>query len=449
MRTAPIGVDPRQPAVARKLDVLSPMIIQHGIELLTRDVAPLGSLSAPLVSWCGSVGLTIFFLWQIVRLHQHTARSAHPFGRVSRCLEQLAQERLQLDQESFTVHPPGEVKRRPQDLQPRLDRRDGKDFQLIDMTFQREPWLLPAWKQYRKTLVTEQVAWYIEPRIFSSRSAQELFSLETIFRGRLNLAWYQQVPSLLTGIGLLLTFIALLVGLSKLHADGHGIAGIQGLINGLAGKFLTSIVGLVCATLFTLIEKPLMFRLLSAHQQCTHLIDDLFPRKTLEQILEGMAGPARRPSSLEQPARHANLPPSAQLAPEALTQPLKAMAKSVDALTQEIRAHLHNDKAPSITFPSDTVADAFAPLIRQLSLALKQLPQQSESLTPSRIPSAEQVDHLVDDLTARIAHTPHSASSKPLRSPQGWLQRLRGATKQVLPLPTLTRSGPESLRRLR
>jgi len=66
--------------------------------------------------------------------------------------------------------------------------------------------------------VTEQVAWHIEPRIFSCRSTQKLFSLKTVFRGKLNLAWYQQVPSLLTGIGLLLTFVALLVDLSKLHA---------------------------------------------------------------------------------------------------------------------------------------------------------------------------------------------------------------------------------------
>ena len=416
------------------------MIIQHATQLLTQDIAPLGALSAPLVSWFGSAGLMIFFLWQVTRLYQLSTQTAQPFARVTRCLDKLAQERLQFDQDSLTLRPPGAMKSRTQEPPPHLDRRDGKDFQLIDTTFQREPWLSPAWKQYRKTLVTEQVAWYIEPRIFSSRSAQELFSLETIFRGKLNLAWYQQVPSLLTGIGLLLTFIALLVGLSKLHADGHGIAGIQGLINGLAGKFLTSIVGLVCATAFTLIEKPLMFRLFSAHQQCTHLIDDLFPRKTLEQILEGMTGTLRRPSSLEQGLKHAPPIPYAQPATDTLTQPLKAMTKSVDTLTQEIRAHLQVENTLPATYPIEAIAKAFAPLIQQLTLALTQLPQQLEPPPAQRFSSPEEVDHLVDDLTARISHTSHPTTGAPPRQSQGWLQRLRTSAHLLAPLSVITPS---------
>lgn len=425
------------------------MNTRNAIQLLTQDVAPLGALSAPLVSWCGSAGLTIFFLWQVTRLYQLSTRTAQPFARVTRCLDKLAQERLQLDQDGLMLHSPGALKNRTQEPPPHLDRRDGKDFQLIDTTFQREPWLSPAWKQYRKTLVTEQVAWYIEPRIFSSRSAQELFSLETVFRGKLNLAWYQQVPSLLTGVGLLLTFVALLVGLSKLHADGHGIAGIQGLINGLAGKFLTSIVGLVCATAFTLIEKPLMFRLFSAHQQCTHLIDDLFPRKTLEQILEGMTGTLRRPSSLEQGLKHSLPIPYAQPATDTLAQPLKAMTKSVEALTQEIRAHLQAENTPRTTYPIDAIAKAFAPLIQQLTLALTQLPQQLEPTPAQRFSSPQEVDHLVDDLTARISHTPQPTAGAPLRQPQGWLQRLRTSTQLLAPLATITHSRAQKYRRPR
>lgn len=409
------------------------MIPQHAIQLLTQDVAPLGTLSAPLISWCGSAGLTIFFLWQVTRLYQLSTQTAQPFARVTRCLHTLAHERLQLDQDHFQRLHPGALKSKTQEPPSHLDRRDEKDFRLIDTTFQREPWLSPAWKQYRKTLVTEQVAWYMEPRIFSSRSAQELFSLETIFRGKLNLAWYQQVPSLLTGIGLLLTFIALLVGLSKLHADGHGIAGIQGLINGLAGKFLTSIVGLVCATAFTLIEKPLMFRLFSAHQQCIHLIDDLFPRKTLEQILEGMTGTLRRPLSLGQESRHSPFSHSAQPSTDTLVQPLKAMTKSVDALTQEIRTHFQAENTPPTTYPTDAIAQSFAPLIQQLTLALANIPQQLEPPPAQRFSSPQEVGHLVDDLTARIAQTPHATTGTPLRQPQGWLQRLRTSTHLLAP----------------
>lgn len=406
------------------------MLVEHFLQLLTRDVAPIGSLSAPLISWCGSAGLAIFFLWQVTRLYQHSTQTAQPFRRVSRCLTKLAQERQHLDQDNFSRHPPGIVNSKHRDAGPHLDRRDEKDFRLIDTTFQQEPWLVSAWKQYRKTLITEQVAWYIEPRIFSSRSAEELFSLQTIFRGRLNLAGYQQVPSLLTGIGLLLTFIALLVGLSKLHADGHSIAGIQGLINGLAGKFLTSIVGLVCATLFTLIEKPLLFRVFSAHQHCIHLIDDLFPRKTLEQILEGMTGTPRRPSSMESSTRYPVALPYAPATTEALTEPLKTMAQSVDSLTEEIRALLLTDRTPPANLQTKAIAEAFAPLIQQLTVALKHVPQQLERAPSHQSLATTQVNHLVDDLTARMTDQTDATLARPIRQPQGWLTRLRNSHRQ-------------------
>ena len=122
---------------------------------------------------------------------------------------------------------------------------------------------------------------------FSARSGQkEIFTQDALIANRVNMLFYNQFPSLVTGIGLLLTFIALFIGLGKLHAEGSEIIGIQGLINGLAGKFLTSIVGLIVANLFTFMEKPIIARLMDAHHTFVDLVDQLFPRKTMEQMLE-------------------------------------------------------------------------------------------------------------------------------------------------------------------
>jgi hypothetical protein len=149
----------------------------------------------------------------------------------------------------------------------------------------REPRFEQAWLHFRKTFVVERTAWFIEPRVFATRTAAEFFPRD-LLNSRLNLAFYNQFPSLITGLGLLLTFLAILIGLSKLHADGSHIVGIQGLINGLAGKFLTSIVGLICANLFVLLEKSALHRLAMTQQQFVTMVDELFPRKTMEQMLE-------------------------------------------------------------------------------------------------------------------------------------------------------------------
>ena len=67
------------------------------------------------------------------------------------------------------------------------------------------------------------------------------------------------------------------------------------MINGLAGKFLTSIVGLLCANLFVLLEKSAMHRLATTQQQFVTMVDELFPRKTMEQMLENFTpGVVRR-----------------------------------------------------------------------------------------------------------------------------------------------------------
>jgi hypothetical protein len=153
-----------------------------------------------------------------------------------------------------------------------------------------DPAMSQAWAQYRKTLVLEEVAWFQEPRIFSTQHAEELFTFDRLFARRVHYAWYSHVPSFVTGISLLLTFVALLMGLSHLHADAQGIQGLQGLINGLAGKFLTSIVGLLCANVYSLVEKRVSVRLVTAHQELVDSLEGLFPRKMLEQWLEEQNG---------------------------------------------------------------------------------------------------------------------------------------------------------------
>lgn len=233
--------------------------------------------------------MVLFFLWQIFKLTKETASVCRAFDRVGPTLTRLAQERRDIDRERFSPHPP---KRNPNQAgrttQP-AGRIDCDDIQTLHSGIQQEPLFREPWAQYRTTLILEQVPWFVEPRIFSTRRAAEVFTQEALMANRVNLTFYRQFPSLITGIGLLLTFLALFIGLGKLHAEGSEIVGIQGLINGLAGKFLTSIVGLIVANLFTFVEKPIMSRLINAHQQFLGLIDQLFPRKTIEQMLEQLS----------------------------------------------------------------------------------------------------------------------------------------------------------------
>lgn len=254
-------------------------------EFLSQDVALFGGLHSPLLSWVGSCGLLAFFLWHVARLTTAISIVQGCYTRVWPTLTRLTNGRKSLQSEWLTIPGLADTKKVANHSGSQSDRVDLDDLQTLDKAMRKEIRLEQAWLHFRKTFVVERTAWFIEPRVFATRTASEFFPRD-LLNGRLNLSFYHQFPSLVTGIGLLLTFLAILIGLSKLHADGSHIVGIQGLINGLAGKFLTSIVGLVCANLFVLIEKSALHRLATTQQQFITMVDELFPRKTMEQMLE-------------------------------------------------------------------------------------------------------------------------------------------------------------------
>lgn len=299
-------------------------------EFLSRDAAFFGGPESPMLSWIGSFGIVLFFFWHVIRLTWEVSRAQRPFDRVCPVLTALARDRGDVDCERFTSQ--ALVGFTPRTGQPAASstRIDCDDLNTLDKAMQKEPMFLQLWAQFRKTLILEHVPWFVEPRIFSTRCAEDVFTQNSLLSHRVNLTFYSQLPSLVTGIGLLLTFLALFIGLSKLHADGHEIVGIQGLINGLAGKFLTSIVGLIAANLFTLIEKPMVSRLMNAHHTFHGLLDKLFPRKTMEQMLEQLT-----PTQNVHRGNHGELGVRVdRMSTESLAMPIAELTTAVRSLTK-------------------------------------------------------------------------------------------------------------------
>jgi hypothetical protein len=251
-------------------------------EWLSRDIAPWGGLYSPVLSWVGAGALMLFVVWETVRLCSEAGAARALCADVHEALARLLNERRSTYRDPLSPHHYAS-RSRPVELH---DSRDVDDLGPLDRLMADDAALSQAWAQYRKTLVLEQVAWFQEPHIFSTRHAEEFFTFERLFARRVRQSWYSHVPSFVTGVSLLLTFVALLIGLSHVHADAQGIQGLQGLINGLAGKFLTSIVGLIGANVFSLVEKQVLFKLATAHQELVDDIEGLFPRKMLEQWVE-------------------------------------------------------------------------------------------------------------------------------------------------------------------
>ncbi|MBI3807889.1 MAG: hypothetical protein HY281_10330 [Nitrospirae bacterium] len=398
-------------------------------EFLSRDAAFFGGPQSPMLSWIGSFGIVLFFLWHVIRLAVAVSRAQRPFDRVCSMLITLSHDRGDIDRERFTSRalvgfaPPADQ------TASSPTRIDCDDLNTVEAAMQEEPLFRQPWAQFRKTLILQHVPWFVEPRIFSTRRAEDIFTQDALLSHRVNLAFYSQLPSLVTGIGLLLTFLALFIGLSKLHADGHEIVGIQGLINGLAGKFLTSIVGLIAANLFTLIEKPMVFRLMNAHHAFLGLIDKLFPRKTMEQMLEQLTpmhserGGGRQASGGELRERVGGM------GTDGLAVPIAELTAAVRSLTKWKQDEQEAGRRMTTELPR-ALREEFAVPMKTLNDSIHELTTLLKDMPLHRTQATTTLDDLMSRLTDTLAAQRTSSGVARSEESRFWPKRSMVSTER-------------------
>ena len=125
---------------------------------------------------------------------------------------------------------------------------------------------------------------------FLTRPVEELLPPETTVEHYYHASFHQSVPGILTGLGLLATFISILVALAGVTVQITGgtetVLGIGTLINGLAGKFLSSIIALLLAFIFTLVEKKWCERRLTlAHEEMAATARGVLPLLSATRVL--------------------------------------------------------------------------------------------------------------------------------------------------------------------
>lgn len=123
---------------------------------------------------------------------------------------------------------------------------------------------------------------------FLTDPANEVLPFETL-TSELRKDVYRTLPGVLTGAGLTLTFIAILTALYGVHYDKANtvepITGIDILINGLSGKFLSSVVALLCSILFTFWEHSQSASLRKGYAETINTLRSVIPRLTTARIL--------------------------------------------------------------------------------------------------------------------------------------------------------------------
>ena len=125
---------------------------------------------------------------------------------------------------------------------------------------------------------------------FLTRPVREILPEEEMIEPFYHSSFHQAVPGILTALGLLATFSAILVALSGVSYNAANttqpVTGIDSLINGLAGKFLSSIIALLLSMIFTFVEKKVCERRIYRDvDSLRSLITRVFPFLSQTRIL--------------------------------------------------------------------------------------------------------------------------------------------------------------------
>ena len=182
------------------------------------------------------------------------------------------------------------AKRAVKSIADRISRRPGdgatvEDLESARSVFQQSTTHLRyAWERFESELIrtAEQNA---APMYHAETSAASVINSSVILSPRIDVSFYRALPGVLTGLGLLATFLALLIALLDVKLTGTRVVGLPLLIEGLSGKFLSSIAALLCATILIVSEKKLFHVVESALRELAEQVDRIFPRLTVAQLM--------------------------------------------------------------------------------------------------------------------------------------------------------------------
>jgi len=222
-------------------------------------------ISAPWFSWVAAVVLVLWPAWAIFKLFT-----------LSRRQEGICNKLILEIKELHTKYP----------LQGRLGLHAAAIDRLRQL-FADIPFLVGKWNIFRASLLYSALPDEDDTQqVWLTESSAIVFPEDGFLGSDFNKRHFHAIPGIVTGIGLLMTFAAILVGLLDVRIIDNKVHGLENLIGGLSGKFISSVAALSAATVFLFLEKRVFHRLNGVRIALISEIDSLVPRRTESHILE-------------------------------------------------------------------------------------------------------------------------------------------------------------------
>lgn len=240
----------------------------------------------------------------------------------------------------------------------------------IRASFSRNSELAEAWQEFEDSLVTRDRS---DDRriVYKTEEAALVFSEERLLGQHLNLRYWNSVPSILVGMGILGTFVGMVSGLLPFSVidftqTNEMQEAIKQLLAGVATAFVTSVLGMSTSLFFNVVEKERIGRVSREIVDLQRVLDQTFTLTTQEEI------------SFRQEDELAQQTAALKSFSTDLANEIKvAMAQGRQEIITELQ------KAPDAF--STAMAERLAPSLNDINDAVTELRQQKEESSTEAI----------------------------------------------------------------
>lgn len=227
--------------------------------------------------------------------------------------------------------------------------------------FVKERILLGLWKEFAKTLHEQRELRNGELQttaVYSTVTADAYFNPETVFEGPINSEFFKHLPGVLTGFGIIGTFLGLIQGLHSFASIQLGNSqatqqGLQDLMNSVSGAFIVSTAAIVSAILITIVEKYLVKALTADVQELVQTIDQLYDSGASEDYLARLVKATEDSSAQTRVLKDALVQELGDLLRELTAAQIKASSENTGTLGATIGQSIKD----SLQGPMETVAE--------------------------------------------------------------------------------------------
>lgn len=275
-----------------------------------------------------------------------------------------------------------------------------------------------AWQEFKESLVIPER----RKVVYKTDEASLFFSEDRLLGQSLNLRFWNSLPALLVGLGILGTFVGLVWGLIPFSGidftqSGEIQIAIRELLSGVSTAFVTSVWGMLVSLLFNGVEKLCIGKVSREIANLQDVLDVPFTLKTEEEIAE------KQKDELEQQTA-------------ALKSFSTDLANDIKSAMADGRQELIRELHSATNTFSSAITEQLEPTFNNLNTALEELRRQKEESSTDAIRQlVEEFQKSLSGLAAAqmeaLAETVSKASESLITLPKQLSSMMIGVQEQV------------------